>query len=774
MRSAIRWQLRTCNNTTAAVTLRRKTCSRDQVLLDALKATIFMFVAASVVTGRLPAWAQGPTAEAAAGAADELAVAEPTEHPNPAVAAVLQSNPTTPAALLRAVILLTDLGEADRARPFLQQLTEANLDDAQKAALWQQFGSAALLRLGNARPLAPAGTELASTLIAAAHRHARDPGHIAALIAQLGDATPRVRYAARVDLLRIKTDAVAALLHALADAGQTKIHPEIRGVLAGLGPLSSDPISGALATTDPRLKADLIAVTGAMGSDATRLIPLLVGPATTATDPAVRAAAQQALTRLLGRVPDKSTAEQILKKWVHRYLTGSDPMIRDEEDRVTVWHWDDTSHQIQPHRYPDREAAVLLAARLAAELVSIDSDRKAYRRLNVLCRLAADKLREGFDKRLPRGLASGYQLAVRMGPQGVEDVLEFALAHDQIAAALGAVEVLGDVGNADLVRGTGEEPAALVRAACSGDRRLRFAATNVILKLDPSRPFPGSSVVPEALGYFTSTARTRRALVADPRAGEGQRVVGMLDSLGYDVDLARNGRQLLASATQSADVELALIRMTIDRPPVREILYRLRRDPRTARLPIALIASTDNWQQADDIAAAHPWTLVFGRPLDRDSVERLVTRLTQVAGRGAVPLQERQAEAIIALQHFAKLASRPRSLYDIDGQLPQIERALWVQPLRPYATQVLMLAGRASSQKRLLELANQGVFDLQDRQLAAAAFRSNVARHGILLTSREILRQYDRYNASEHADRSTQQLLASILDTLEKKDLAAE
>jgi hypothetical protein len=39
----------------------------------------------------------------------------------------------------------------------------------------------------------------------------------------------------------------------------------------------------------------------------------------------------------------------------------------------------------------------------------------------------------------------------------------------------------------------------------------------------------------------------------------------------------------------------------------------------------------------------------------------------------------------------------------------------------------------------------------------------------VLLTTSEIRQQYDQYNASETADAATQQVLGSILDTIEKK-----
>jgi hypothetical protein len=55
------------------------------------------------------------------------------------------------------------------------------------------------------------------------------------------------------------------------------------------------------------------------------------------------------------------------------------------------------------------------------------------------------------------------------------------------------------------------------------------------------------------------------------------------------------------------------------------------------------------------------------------------------------------------------------------------------------------------------------------RQASADAFRANAKANGILLTTEEIRRQYDRYNQSEKAEKETQKILGEILDGLESK-----
>jgi hypothetical protein len=67
----------------------------------------------------------------------------------------------------------------------------------------------------------------------------------------------------------------------------------------------------------------------------------------------------------------------------------------------------------------------------------------------------------------------------------------------------------------------------------------------------------------------------------------------------------------------------------------------------------------------------------------------------------------------------------------------------------------------------LADVASETARALELRQATAVAFATNVKRYGTLLTTAEIARQYERYNASETFDKPTQQLLALMLDAIE-------
>ena len=125
--------------------------------------------------------------------------------------------------------------------------------------------------------------------------------------------------------------------------------------------------------------------------------------------------------------------------------------------------------------------------------------------------------------------------------------------------------------------------------------------------------------------------------------------------------------------------------------------------------------------------------------------------------------------AIAALEHLANLAEHPGkySFYDLLRQQEEIEHGLKSSVVASKTVRVLGLFGSPSAQRILVNYASQSTRALTERQAAAAAFDVAVQRRGLLLARDEILRQYDRYNQGAVLDRDTQQVLGSLLDSIE-------
>lgn len=715
------------------------------------------------------ATAQQPPAAAPGQAAAAPAADAPSPAPeDPAVLAVLESNPQTPADLLRSVITLFDLGAPQEALGMFDQLQKGNPDEATLAALAGRFGSAELLRLAAKPEATPEIREFVEKTFAAANAAKRDPARLTELVAQLKDADPAVRRAAIVDLREAHQHGVAFLLNLLADDQRAEDQPALKQALAEMGAVAVEPLLATLAGTEnARLQAAVIDVLGTMRAKDAMMF--LVGPAVIAEEPAVRTAAQLALQQILGATPEPREATRFLHRQVKNHFQRIRPYPPDHEGYVELWTWDDKTRQAAPKKFLAEDVAILLAARLTPYLYALAPDEPEYREMHFTAQLEMAKMQQRYDQPLAKDSPVRAEAIASLSLEEFDRLLLYTIKQGYYGAATAACEILGEVATPEILIRPGGQPAPLVQALQQGDRRLRFAALTAIMKINPQLPYVGSSQVAEALGLFASTGGTRRAIVGHPQATPAQNVVALLGGLEYEAAPAFQGRQVLSLALNSADVDLIVLHSRIERPALRELVYQLRRDPRTAHLPIGVTCTLEDLQRMRDFAEGDPLMVAFPMPHDPAALAGPIAQLENQRGRNIISLEERRQQAALALEWIGQLAEHPATLrlYNLRRLAPQVQSVLHAPELIPSAATTLAQLGTADAQRALVELASQSAGSPEARQAAAAAFRASVAQHGILLTTSEILHQYDLYNASAGSDPHTQQLRASILDTIE-------
>src|SRR5262249_20629468 len=134
----------------------------------------------------------------------------------------------------------------------------------------------------------------------------------------------------------------------------------------------------------------------------------------------------------------------------------------------------------------------------------------------------------------------------------------------------------------------------LAEAMIHPDRRLRLAAALALVKLAPGQPFSGAGRIAQTLGWFVNTSGAPLVLAAHPRGEDAQTFVGFMNALGLEGEAAYTGRILAERAFANPDVKFILIGQRIDQPPVQELVQWLRRDFRTARVPIGVMAREGN------------------------------------------------------------------------------------------------------------------------------------------------------------------------------------
>src|SRR5262249_28785214 len=154
-----------------------------------------------------------------------------------------------------------------------------------------------------------------------------------------------------------------------------------------------------------------------------------------------------------------------------------------------------------------------------------------------------------------------------------------------------------------------------------------------------------------ALAFFADSPGVKRALVAHPNTAMAGQLAAMLAELGYEADTVTNSRQAYLDAIASGDYELVLLSGRLDRPPGWVLLQELRREPRSAGLPIVLLSEDASGETdwLESLAGDDPRTVVIRRPLVPAEMKFHVERFIPAAADEIVPGAVRQQQAVAAL-----------------------------------------------------------------------------------------------------------------------------
>ncbi len=693
------------------------------------------------------------------------AKAAPVEK-DPVVLALRESNPTTPVELTRALRAMMDYGRADEAQSYLTRLIGAAAAADDKVAIRKEFGSAFFIRLSRFEPLAPEGIPFARAVMAAGDKAARDPARLAKLIGDLSNASPGIRVAALDGLTDGGVDSVKTLIQALADSSRASQHARIRGALAHMGIIAIEPMIGVLEAPHEDLVIQAMKVLGRL--EASRAVLYLVRPyADEASSEPLRQAAGEALMRIVDVTPSNAEVQEFLRRRAKLYNSGTLPLQPGLDGTVELWSWDEGQKTSLPRRYPAEVSSYIVASKVAGDLYALSPNDQSALHIYLSSLLEAAKLSNGLGQSLPEPFLKSFQANL----QDVEDVLKKAMKDNHPAAAIGAAEVLGFAGDSSMLYSGDGRPRVLASALRNGDRRLRFAAANAILRINPDRPYPGSSHLLEVLAYLVRSAGQRRVLIGHPVTLDARSLVGLLATVGIGAETAPTGRTFFELAVADSDYEYLMLSDSLDRPNFKETFQQLRRDPRTAKIPVALFARSENYERLKDFARDYELVEVFPWPYDAAALSFVTRQMAALSGRNYISTNERLNQAVVAMDGLVRIAKQPRrySFYDLLRHERSIVQASISPVVADKARFVLGQIGSPQSQRTLVELASDQLQPLAQRQMAASSFAQAVQARGVLLTSEEILRQYDRYNDSERLDGGTQAVLASLLDTIEAK-----
>ncbi|MCA9184608.1 MAG: HEAT repeat domain-containing protein [Pirellulaceae bacterium] len=684
----------------------------------------------------------------------------------PIIDGIRASNPQTPAELLSAADRLAGLEQYDLAKQYLEQLTATMPPEAELLSLYDAQGAAVFLRLQRHSQLMPQSRQLADAVFAAADRRSRDPQQIAGWMSGLKSPTPSKRYAAMVELRQAHDHAVPALLAAFAEASWEEHKPALRRALVELGADAVEPLTAALEASSETTRAEAIYALGQL--KVSEAVPLLL-PSYFSPNGNEQQAASWSLHQIVQAYPTVADATVLLKQRTRAALVDDHTMAYADRMESPAWVWDPTEKQLRSILYTQDQDRAMQAARLGRALRNVARHDQEALDLYYVSQLHAAKIMSHIDESLPRAENSPRVEAAALGAARLEQLLSQSLTNDWTPAATAICEVLGDLRDASVLMAAGGQRRPLSRALSSDDSRLRYAAAAAIASIDPQQPFAGASQYIKLLGQLVATSGRPRVSVAHPIQARAVTLSGFFTQMGLDTDIAPSGRELLRMAVQSPDYRAILISDATDAPPASEVIQQLRKHARTSQVPIVLISRPEFVEEMRAIARQYPRTIAYPLPEDEATATTMMSYALRQWGEAPAGALERQQHAMDATKWLRKYAEDwPRYRF---YELLELEPAL-IQALNSPATSLdaaaaLGALGTHHAQVALLEYASQSRLEIALREASRDGFAHAVRRHGVQLTRREVLQQYDRYNQSAEADIKTQQLLGSILDAIE-------
>jgi CheY-like chemotaxis protein len=321
------------------------------------------------------------------------------------------------------------------------------------------------------------------------------------------------------------------------------------------------------------------------------------------------------------------------------------------------------------------------------------------------------------------------------------------------------------------------------------DQRVRFAALEAIMTLQPEKPYAGSSYVAETLLWFAHANGQRVLVVAHPKLADAAKTAGFFIGCGYQAELAQTCRETMQLAAKTPDTELVVVDLLTSEPSVSEFAQEMRNDARTANIPIAILTNNEKilesapnnqnrteMQNIDQLQPNAPFsfalTQTYPRIVSEDGATWLNNDLFEKTAIQPVPTNIRIQQAKKSLKWIKitlENAQNGRKLYHFEGLESAVMNALRSDGRVAEGLELAATVKSNSLQVEIYETAANSLQTLQLRQNAANAFKKSVQTFGVLLRGQQVQRLYDRYNASEFEPKESQELLENLIDFLEEK-----
>ncbi len=591
------------------------------------------------------------------------------------VLSIRASNPTTPIALSKAVRIMLDLGRADEASTYLTTLVGLDIDEAAQYALYEEMGADFFLQLYRSADLGEEAVQFASDVIQASAKQSTDPARLAKLIGELSSPNSSQRNVAYRQLHRLGETAVKPLVSVLLDSSRTAEYPVIREALIGLRREAVGPLVGVLESSNTTARIYAANALGEIG-DADELPYLLRYYLASADSAKEHEVASNAIEKLSGVTPNVDEAEQALHRFATlRFDRSRNGFSNDSGD--LVWRWDEAQMASVPVLQSSVNVDQVVASQFADVLYERSPEDIGIRRLYLTALLESTMILQGLDRPLADG--PERQLLASHSNEIIIDLMKYALDVDCLPAATAAVEVLGDKGEASILQTANGSTSPLAAALLHPNRRLRFAAAQAILKINPQTPFAGCSNLGKTLSYLVTGGGGRRVLIGHSLREQTQTLVGQLAELGFATDIAINAREVLQLVNEKSDYDFIMVSDSLPGLETSLLVQQVRKSPRTADLPVGILALRNDISWSERIAETDPLTFAFHWPYHGPNValdhlrRTLISKLEFSDEQVVVIGHSNQAEADLLEAQISGLGFETAVYTDATAMLKRLE-----------------------------------------------------------------------------------------------------
>ena len=677
------------------------------------------------------------------------------------------ANPTTPRELARAIRTMLNVRQYAEAKVYLQRLINASLDDNQMFELMSLMGPDFFLELRDLTELKPEGTEFALSVFASSQRAAYAPDRVAKLIEQLGDTDQFIRAEASRNLKQVGAPAAAEMLNYCAIDSNKRQVPYILATLKQMGDSALLPLLGVARNDGTIPQAVAISILADINSPVAT-DPLYRASVSSKVPPALRAIAAAAVARR--NLGSGISIEQRINDRTRQYLNGNIQLPSNSQDEVVVWNWDFDQKRLIPTTVSKLDAAKLLAVDLARDAFRLNPLSTTSRQLQILTVLEATKRVIGPNRSMVPPEVRRYVPDVSTSE--LDAVLGMAIQKNQVAAAIGASELLGQLGDSSLVVSVGTNQRNLIKAILHGNRHLQFAAANAIQKINPKVAFPGSSYFAKLMAFLAQSTTSGAGIVAHQRPAAAQRIASFVGQSGLQGRVSISPKALIAELNSNPDIELVIITDSFSQPHYIELVQQVRKNWLTRHLPVGLFVSSEaSRRNAELLMRNDPGVLVMPTTSDPALIYGQVQRLLALYQPWRVSNLQRDQHSEMAIQWLNQAIGDPEvyGFYHLSCYRDQLARLLGTADNWELKSNLVGNLGTPQSQRELINIAGQEGLPIEERKIVVNAFERSVGRNGLLLTTDEILEQYARYNASQRQSVESQNILSSILDVIEAK-----